>query len=83
MELTTELMQIRGRYGALKGTSISSLRFRKRQVSLCSSFKPQFAKQVVSRRGKNENVYEMYKNEKSTYEACNTIGFHRQKSIQI
>ena len=83
MELTTELMQIRGRYGALKGTSISSLRFRKRQVSLCSSFKPQFAKQVVSRHGKNENVYEMYKNEKSTYEACNTIGFHRQISIQI
>ena len=33
------------------------------------------AKQVISRRGKNENVYEMCKNEKCTCKACKIIVF--------
>ena len=40
-------------------------------------------KQLISRRGKNGNVYEMYTNEKCTCEACNTIVFHRLINMQI
>ena len=36
------------------------------------------AKQVISRRGKNENVCEMYKNEKCTCKACKTTVFSCQ-----
>ena len=36
------------------------------------------AKQVISRRGKNEKVCEMCKNEKCTCRACKTIVFHYQ-----
>ena len=36
------------------------------------------AKQVISRRRKNENVCEMSKNENCTCKACKTIVFHRQ-----
>ena len=35
-------------------------------------------KQIISRRGKNENVCEMFKNDKCTCKACRTIVFHRQ-----
>ena len=34
------------------------------------------AKQVISRRGKNENVYKMSKNEKCTCKACKNTVFH-------
>ena len=47
-------------------------------MSLPSFFGVHFSKQVISRRGKNENVYEMYKNEKCPCEAFNTTVFHRQ-----
>ena len=36
------------------------------------------AKQVISRRGKNENVYEMCRNEKCTCKACKIIVFYCQ-----
>ena len=36
------------------------------------------AKQVISRRGKNENVYKMSKNEKCTCKACKNTVFHCQ-----
>ena len=36
------------------------------------------AKQVISRRGKSENVCKMYKNENCTCKACKTIVFHCQ-----
>ena len=36
------------------------------------------AKKFISRRGKNENVYEMSKNENCTCKVCKTIAFHRQ-----
>ena len=36
------------------------------------------AKQVISRRGKNENVCQMSKIEKCTCKACKTIGLHCQ-----
>ena len=36
------------------------------------------AKQIISRRGKNENVCEMYKNEECPCKACKTIVFHCQ-----
>ena len=36
------------------------------------------AKQVISRHGKNENVYEMCKNEKCTCKACKIIVFYCQ-----
>ena len=36
------------------------------------------ARQVISRRGKNENVYKMSKNEKCTCKACKNTVFHCQ-----
>ena len=36
------------------------------------------AKQVISRRRKNENVFKMSTDEKYTYKACKTIVFHCQ-----
>ena len=36
------------------------------------------ARQVISRRGKNENVGEMSKNENCTSKACKTVVFHCQ-----
>ena len=36
------------------------------------------AKQVISRRGKNENVYKMSKNEKCTCKECKNTVFHCQ-----
>ena len=36
------------------------------------------AKQVITRRRKNENVYEMWKNENCTCKACKNIVFHCQ-----
>ena len=36
------------------------------------------AKQVISRRRKNENVFKMSKNEKCTCKACKNTGFYRE-----
>ena len=55
----------------------------KKKLSLRTCVVHKGAKQVISRRGKNENDCEMYKNEKRSSKAYNSAVVHLQWNLQI